>query len=126
MHTSSREEKKILPPTDGGFYESTKRAIAMFKRMPPNPLGFYNFQNHSEWVKDWFQPDFYKPDAYYENPQGPDKPYYIAEQNFNFDKGYSHSIRGSGDGNVAPTYFRFSGLPDRQVAFRCAGKGKVR
>jgi formylglycine-generating enzyme required for sulfatase activity len=41
---------------------------------PPNPLGLYSMSdNGQEWVKDWYDPDYYKKSPM-KDPQGPDSP----------------------------------------------------
>ncbi len=43
-------------------------------RFPPNPLGLYSMSDNGlEWVKDWYDPEYYKysPSV---DPQGPDQP----------------------------------------------------
>ncbi len=41
---------------------------------PPNPLGLYSMSdNGEEWVKDWYDPEYYKYSPMID-PQGPDKP----------------------------------------------------
>ncbi|WP_231617113.1 formylglycine-generating enzyme family protein [Erwinia sorbitola] len=41
---------------------------------PPNPLGIYDMAGNGwEWVKDWYDPDYYKHSPV-KDPQGPDKP----------------------------------------------------
>jgi formylglycine-generating enzyme required for sulfatase activity len=41
---------------------------------PPNPLGIYSMSDNGyEWVKDWYDPDYYR-DSPVNNPQGPEFP----------------------------------------------------
>ncbi|WP_341522089.1 SUMF1/EgtB/PvdO family nonheme iron enzyme [Pseudomonas sp. G.S.17] len=41
---------------------------------PPNPLGLYSMSDNGyEWVRDWYDPDYYKSSPL-KDPQGPDKP----------------------------------------------------
>ena len=43
-------------------------------RFPPNPLGLYAMSDNGlEWVKDWYDPDYYKHSPVVD-PQGPDSP----------------------------------------------------
>ena len=43
-------------------------------RFPPNPLGLYAMSDNGlEWVKDWYDPDYYKNSPMLD-PQGPNKP----------------------------------------------------
>jgi len=51
----------IYSPLPGNFY-------------PPNPLGIYDMSgNGYEWVKDWYDPDYYQKSPL-KDPQGPEKP----------------------------------------------------
>ncbi len=41
---------------------------------PPNPLGIYDMAGNGwEWIKDWYDPDYYKYSPV-KDPQGPEKP----------------------------------------------------
>ncbi|WPN51991.1 SUMF1/EgtB/PvdO family nonheme iron enzyme [Pseudomonas sp. P9_2] len=41
---------------------------------PPNPLGMYSMSDNGyEWVKDWYDPEYYK-NSPVNDPQGPEKP----------------------------------------------------
>ena len=43
-------------------------------RFPPNPLGLYAMSDNGlEWVKDWYDPDYYRKSPMID-PQGPDNP----------------------------------------------------
>ncbi|MDU7016910.1 MAG: SUMF1/EgtB/PvdO family nonheme iron enzyme [Enterobacter sp.] len=43
---------------------------------PPNPLGIYDMAGNGwEWMKDWYDPDYYKHSPL-KDPQGPDNPVY--------------------------------------------------
>ncbi|WP_218646639.1 formylglycine-generating enzyme family protein [Pseudomonas umsongensis] len=43
-------------------------------RFPPNPLGLYAMSDNGfEWVKDWYDPEFYQ-NSPFKDPQGPDIP----------------------------------------------------
>ena len=51
----------------------TSLPVDMF---PPNPLGLYAMSDNGfEWVKDWYDPDYYK-NSPLKNPQGPENPKY--------------------------------------------------
>lgn len=52
---------------------------------PPNPLGIYDMAgNGFEWMKDWYDPDYYKSSPV-KDPQGPEKPMFKG-YNDNFTK----------------------------------------
>lgn len=58
-------------------------------RFPPNPLGLYAMtDNGLEWVKDWYDPDYYK-NSPVQDPQGPSQPVYIES-----DNNYAKVLRG--------------------------------
>ena len=57
---------------------------------PPNPLGVYDMSaNGYEWVKDWYDPDYYK-NSPSKDPQGPTRPTYKYK-----DDGYQKVVRSS-------------------------------
>ncbi|MCI8208923.1 hypothetical protein AUC61_05175 [Pseudomonas sp. S25] len=52
-----------------GFY--TPLPVDMF---PPNSMGLYSMSDNGyEWVRDWYDPDYYKKSPF-KDPQGPDEP----------------------------------------------------
>ena len=43
-------------------------------RFPPNPLDLYAMSDNGlEWVKDWYDPDYYQ-NSPVNDPQGPEQP----------------------------------------------------
>nr|EKM0436630.1 SUMF1/EgtB/PvdO family nonheme iron enzyme [Cronobacter turicensis] len=57
---------------------------------PPNSLGVYDMSaNGYEWIKDWYDPDYYKHSPL-KNPQGPDSPAYKYK-----DDRYQKVVRSS-------------------------------
>jgi formylglycine-generating enzyme required for sulfatase activity len=65
---------------------STPLPVDMF---PPNPLGLYSMtDNGHEWVKDWYDPDYYKYSPL-KDPQGPEAP--VAKDAFGR---YAKVVRG--------------------------------
>ncbi|MGE6430065.1 formylglycine-generating enzyme family protein, partial [Serratia sp. NPDC078593] len=57
---------------------------------PPNPLGIYDMAgNGYEWVKDWYDPDYYQHSPTID-PQGPEKPVYK-----DYEGNYTKVIRGA-------------------------------
>ena len=75
---------------------------------PPNPLGIYDMAGNGwEWVKDWYDPDYYKYSSV-KDPQGPEKPVF-KDSNGNYTKvirsqDFSGPRRGA-------TIFRFDSDP---------------
>ncbi|MFJ3076933.1 SUMF1/EgtB/PvdO family nonheme iron enzyme [Pseudomonas sp. NPDC087029] len=71
-------------------------------RFAPNPLGLYGMSDNGlEWVKDWYDPDYYK-NSPIQDPQGPSKPVYKGpESNGNYAKvlrgiSYANPLWGGG------------------------------
>ncbi|KHS43010.1 hypothetical protein RN38_18665 [Hafnia paralvei] len=86
----------ILSPMPGDF-------------RPPNPLGVYDMAGNGwEWVKDWYDPEYYSYSPI-NNPQGPDKPIFKGS-----DGNYEKVMRGqdlSGPGRGL-TVIRYHADPD--------------
>jgi len=63
-------------------------------KFPPNPLGLYSMSDNGyEWVRDWYDPDYYNYSPV-ENPPGPESPVH-KDQFGNFTK----VMRGQSDAN---------------------------
>ncbi|EMW2234604.1 SUMF1/EgtB/PvdO family nonheme iron enzyme, partial [Enterobacter hormaechei] len=75
---------------------------------PPNPLGIYDMAGNGwEWIKEWYDPDYYKYSPV-KDPQGPEKPVF-KDSNGNYTKvirsqDFSGPRRGA-------TIFRFDSDP---------------
>ena len=82
----------ILSPMPGDF-------------RPPNPLGIYDMAGNGwEWVKDWYDPDYYKSSPV-KDPQGPDKPVYKDDDDGYFYKSMrSYDYSGPGRGLTVVRY----------------------
>ncbi len=82
-------------------------------KFPPNPLGLYDMSgNISEWVVDWYAPDYYARSPK-QNPQGPqsgEKKVYRGGSVFNSPGGSSTVIRSKAEPD----------LPYASGGFRCA------
>lgn len=78
--------------------DSTPRVYPVGK-FPPNPLGLYDMSsNGSDWVNDWFAPDYYERSPR-KNPSGP-------------DRGTEKVMRGlEGDYATAVTMYRQKSAP---------------
>ncbi|MFJ4431057.1 formylglycine-generating enzyme family protein [Pseudomonas sp. NPDC089395] len=60
-------------------------------KFPPNPLGLYGMSDNGlEWVKDWYDPDYYKYSPV-QDPQGPSEPVYKGRESNN---NYAKVLRG--------------------------------
>ncbi|CAG8870530.1 hypothetical protein PS627_04029 [Pseudomonas fluorescens] len=60
-------------------------------KFPPNPLGLYSMSDDGlEWVKDWYDPDYYKYSPH-KDPQGPEGPVFKDESTANQ---YAKVLRG--------------------------------
>jgi len=93
-------------------------------RFPPNPLGLYSMSDNGvEWVKDWYDPEYYSYSPV-DNPQGPVGPVYKTPEGEN-----ARVVRGQGHANaiwtLAVNVYRKGRDPD--VAWytaRCAVNSK--
>jgi formylglycine-generating enzyme required for sulfatase activity len=118
---AARSRGKVVPfATDTGYIDPGVNYTDESNRypyppgiFPPNPLGLYDMSgNISEWVADWYAPDYYTLSPR-ENPQGPqsgEKKVYRGGSVFNSPGGSSTVIRGK----AAPD------LPYASGGFRCA------
>ncbi len=118
---AARSRGKVVPfATDTGYIDpgvnytdESNRYPYPPGKFPPNPLGLYDMSgNISEWVADWYAPDYYTRSPR-ENPQGPqsgEKKVYRGGSVFNSPGGSSTVIRGK----AAPD------LPYASGGFRCA------
>ncbi len=80
--TESYEPKGINISSSGNRIDFAKKMGLKTKyytplpvdMFPPNPLGLYSMSDNGyEWVKDWYDPDYYKYSPL-KDPQGPDEP----------------------------------------------------
>ncbi|MFI8415935.1 formylglycine-generating enzyme family protein [Serratia sp. NPDC078593] len=79
---------------------------------PPNPLGIYDMAgNGYEWVKDWYDPDYYQHSPVVD-PQGPEKPVYK-----DFYGNFTRVLRGADYSGPFKglTIARFSGDPQESI-----------
>jgi formylglycine-generating enzyme required for sulfatase activity len=89
-------------------------SLALFSvdQYPPTPSGLYGMaDNGYEWVKDWYDPNYYKHSPK-KDPQGPEKPVVKDE-----DTGQYWKVRRGGNhpdptGDVGLTFFRGYNIPD--------------
>ncbi|MDK1234756.1 formylglycine-generating enzyme family protein [Cronobacter turicensis] len=81
-------------------------------KYPSTPFGLYGMaDNGYEWVKDWYDPDYYK-NSPRKDPQGPEKP--VVKDK---DTGQYWKVRRGGNhpdpsGDVGLTFFRGYNIPD--------------
>jgi len=117
---AARSRGQVVPfATDTGYIErGVNYPESMDWPLPPgqfpsNPLGLYDMSgNISEWVADWYAPDYYARSPK-ENPQGPpggEKKVYRGGSVFNSPGGSSTVIRGKAEPD----------LPYASGGFRCA------
>lgn len=60
-------------------------------KFPPNPLGLYAMSDNGfEWVKDWYDPDYYQYSPV-KDPQGPDRPVF---KDLSSNNKYAKVLRG--------------------------------
>ncbi len=81
-------------------------ALLSVDKYPPTPFGLYGMsENGYEWVKDWYDPGYYK-NSPVKDPQGPDKP--VVKD---IKTGQYFKVRRGGEspdptGDVGLTFFR--------------------
>lgn len=100
--------------------------LKKFKSMPPNPLGFYNMLNLTEWMADWYMPE-YDLVSPIDNPKGPEKGLLYKEIPSTVERSPEEDaielkvVRGTGIMSWLETasFMRNFGLPSAQNAFRC-------
>ena len=75
-------------------------------KYPPSPLGLYGMaDNGYEWVKDWYDPNYYKVSAK-KDPQGPGKPVVKDEDTGQYRKVLRGGNNPDSTGDVGLTFFR--------------------
>ncbi|GAA0473423.1 MULTISPECIES: formylglycine-generating enzyme family protein [Tatumella] len=89
-------------------------------RYPPNPLGLYDMAgNGYDWVKDWYDPDYYK-NSPVVDPQGPEKPVFKRREGiYDTEEKYQKVLRGAGTSGPfnGLTIARSKRSPDTKVTF---------
>ena len=81
----------ILSPMPGDF-------------RPPNPLGIYDMAGNGwEWMKDWYDPDYYQTSPV-KDPQGPDKPVYKDDDGYFYKAMRGQDFSGPGRGLTVVRY----------------------
>ncbi len=89
-------------------------------RYPPNPLGLYDMAgNGYDWIKDWYDPDYYK-NSPVVDPQGPEKPVFKRREGiYDAEEKYQKVLRGAGTSGHfnGLTVARFKRSQDTKVTF---------
>ncbi len=81
-------------------------------KYPPSPLGLYGMaDNGYEWVKDWYDPDYYKISAK-KDPQGPGKPIVKDEDTGQYRKVLRGGNNPDPTGDVGLTFYRAYRITD--------------
>ena len=71
---------------------------------PPNPLGIYDMAGNGwEWMKDWYDPDYYQTSSV-KDPQGPDKPVYKDDDGYFYKAMRGQDFSGPGRGLTVVRY----------------------
>ena len=87
---------------------------------PPNLLGLYDMAgNGYDWIKDWYDPDYYKYSPVVD-PQGPEKPVFKRREDIDSTaEKYQKVLRGAGLSGPfnGLTVARFKSSPDTNVTF---------
>src|SRR5690606_4504272 len=90
--------------------------IHLVGQFAPNPLGLYDMAgNATDWVNDWYDPDYYKTSPV-DNPQGPETGTQKIHRGSNFSEQNwqsANTVRRWADNPVLNGYFFGNG-------FRCA------
>ncbi|HDR2736765.1 TPA: SUMF1/EgtB/PvdO family nonheme iron enzyme [Enterobacter ludwigii] len=89
-------------------------------RYPPTPLGLYDMAgNGYDWIKDWYDPDYYK-NSPVVDPQGPEKPVFKRREGiYDTEEKYQKVLRGAGTSGPfnGLTVARFKRSQDTKVTF---------
>ncbi|MCE9883085.1 formylglycine-generating enzyme family protein [Obesumbacterium proteus] len=71
---------------------------------PPNPLGIFDMAGNGwEWMKDWYDPDYYQKSPV-KDPQGPDQPVYKDDSGYFYKTMRSQDSSGPGRGLTVTRY----------------------
>jgi formylglycine-generating enzyme required for sulfatase activity len=89
INISSSWDRKIFAK-EMGWKTGTFTPLPVDK-FPPNPLGLYAMSDNGyEWIKDWYDPDYYQY-SMHKDPQGPSGPVYKDDRSNNK---YAKVLRG--------------------------------
>ncbi|MBW2955918.1 formylglycine-generating enzyme family protein, partial [Hafnia paralvei] len=98
IRATDGEEKNVATEKDSKAYsQKMGTSLGVYSPLPgnlypPNPLGIYDMAGNGwEWVKDWYDPNYYQTSPV-KDPQGPDKPVYKDDYD-----GYFYKVMRSQD-----------------------------
>jgi len=128
------DKSNVASEKDSKLYaEKMGTSLGVFSPLPgnlypPNPLGIYDMAgNGYEWMKDWYDPDYYKKSPI-KDPQGPEKPVFKDYQG-NFTKvTRSQDFSGPGRGLTVVRHFKDpdnNGRIPADKTVRCAVNSSV-
>ena len=96
IRATDGEEKNVATEKDSKAYsQKMGTSLGVYSPLPgnlypPNPLGIYDMAGNGwEWVKDWYDPNYYQTSPV-KDPQGPDKPVYKDD----YDGYFYKAMRG--------------------------------
>ncbi|MBW2956613.1 formylglycine-generating enzyme family protein, partial [Hafnia paralvei] len=111
IRATDGEEKNVATEKDSKAYsQKMGTSLGVYSPLPgnlypPNPLGIYDMAGNGwEWVKDWYDPNYYQTSPV-KDPQGPDKPVYKDDYDGYFYKAMrSQDFSGPGRGLTVVRY----------------------
>ncbi|MBW2955919.1 formylglycine-generating enzyme family protein [Hafnia paralvei] len=110
IRATDGEEKNVATEKDSKAYsQKMGTSLGVYSPLPgnlypPNPLGIYDMAGNGwEWMKDWYDPDYYQTSPV-KDPQGPDKPAYKNDDGYFYKAMRSQDYSGPGRGLTVVRY----------------------
>ncbi|KHS43011.1 hypothetical protein RN38_18670 [Hafnia paralvei] len=110
IRATDGEEKNVATEKDSKAYsQKMGTSLGVYSPLPgnlypPNPLGIYDMAGNGwEWMKDWYDPDYYQTSSV-KDPQGPDKPAYKNDDGYFYKAMRSQDYSGPGRGLTVVRY----------------------